>query len=64
MKIKVYNDNGSVKITKMISEGVEISMFSNLQPGKVAEIEVEANISYSACVKDVSVSCESVKEML
>lgn len=64
MKMKVYNDNGIVRITKVISEGVEIPMFSNLQPGKVAEIEVEANISYSACAKDVNISCESEKEIL
>ena len=64
MRIKVYNDNGVVKIVKVISEGVEIPMFSNLQPGKVAEIEVEATISYSACARDISASSESGKELL
>lgn len=41
MKVKVYNENGIVKITKIItSDDYERTMFSNLQDGEVAEIEV------------------------
>ena len=41
MKIKVYNENGIVKITKIItSDNYERTVFDNLQDGEVAEIEV------------------------
>lgn len=45
MKIKVYNENGNIKITKITCTGVEQTMFSNLYDGEVAEIDVEANVS-------------------
>ena len=45
MKIKVYNENGNIRITKITCTGVEQTMFSNLYDGEVAEIDVEANIS-------------------
>lgn len=46
MKIKVYNENGVVKITKMLGIGnEEITMFSNLKDGEVATIEVNTHIS-------------------
>lgn len=53
MKIKVYNENGNIRITKTISrsDGVDIehTMFSNLFDGEVAEINVEvANLSVVA----------------
>lgn len=41
MKIKVYNENGVIKITKIItSDNVERIMFSSLEDGEVVEIEV------------------------
>lgn len=41
MKIKVYNEDGVVKITKIITlNNYERTVFSNLQDGEVAEIEV------------------------
>ena len=45
MKIKVYNENGNIKITKVTSSGVEQTMFSKLSDGEVAEIDVEASLS-------------------
>ena len=46
MKIKVYNKNGNIKITKTMNNGIEQTIFSDLQEGKVAEITIEiANIS-------------------
>ena len=47
MKIKVYNKDGILKVTKMVGKAEQV-MFSDIQPGQVAEIEIEANISYSA----------------
>lgn len=41
MKIKIYNENGVVKITKIITtDGVERTIFSDLKDGEVAEVEV------------------------
>lgn len=48
MKIKVYNENGNIKITKVTCTGVEQTMFGNLYDGEVAEIDVEANVSIHA----------------
>ena len=53
MKIKVYNENGNIRITKNItrSDGVDIehTMYSNLFDGEVVEINVEvANLSVVA----------------
>ena len=46
MKIKVYNDNGNIKITKVIGDNVEQTLFGSLLDGEVAEINVEvANLS-------------------
>lgn len=46
MKFKIYNENGIVKITKILSPGKEeITMFSNLKNGEVATIEVNSHIS-------------------
>lgn len=47
MQIKVYNENGIIKIVKVIN-GVEYQMFGNVADGEVAVIDVEANISSHA----------------
>lgn len=48
MKIKVYNENGNVSISK-IYNGIEQIMFSSLLDGEVAEIDIEvANLSVVA----------------
>lgn len=41
MKIKIYNKNGVVKITKITASGEEQTMFSNLHDGEVAEINID-----------------------
>ena len=49
MKIKVYNENGNIRITKVASNGTEQTLFSALRDGEVAEINVEvANLSVKA----------------
>jgi hypothetical protein len=49
MKIKIYNENGVVKITKISASGLEQALFSNLKDGEFAEINVEvANLSLVA----------------
>lgn len=46
MNFKIYNENGVVKITKILGpEKEEITMFSNLKDGEVATIEVNTHIS-------------------
>ena len=46
MSFKIYNENGVVKITKILGpEKEEITMFSNLKDGEVATIEVNTHIS-------------------
>ena len=39
--IKVYNENGKVKITKIAPSGIEQVMFSDLKDGEIAEINVD-----------------------
>ncbi len=49
MKIKVYNENGNITITKTSNKGIEQTIFSSLYSGEVAEIDVEvANLSVKA----------------
>lgn len=44
MLIKVYHQNGKVKVTK--TNGYrEVPMFSNVSDGEVVEIEINANTS-------------------
>lgn len=53
MLIKVYNENGTVKVTKILKNGTEHVMFSDVQSGQVAEIEVIAETSYHAHLNEV-----------
>lgn len=55
MKFKVYNENGTVKVTKILENGTEQVMFSNIQSGQVAEIKVIAETSYHAYLNGVGV---------
>ena len=48
MKIRVYNENGNIRITRIACSGVEQTIFSSLYDGEVAEIEVETNVSIHA----------------
>jgi len=45
MKIKVYNENGKIKVTKISANGTEQTMFSDIAAGEVVEITVEATLS-------------------
>lgn len=54
MKLKIYNDNGTVKVTKIADNGVEQVMFSDIQSGQVAEIDIYATTSYHAYLDNVS----------
>lgn len=63
MKIKVYNENGVIRVTMITASGTEQTMFSNIQKGQVAEIQVYAEVSYKAHLNNVSLISE-VKEDL
>ena len=55
MKIKVYNENGIVKVVKVTTNGTEIPMFSNVADGEVATIDIEvANISVNGNLDSIS----------
>ena len=41
MKIKIYNEDGNIRITKITASGVEQTMFGSLHDGEVAEIEAQ-----------------------
>lgn len=54
MKIRVYNENGNIRIAKVVNE-VEHTMFSSLYDGEVAEINVEvANLSVNGHKDSIS----------
>lgn len=55
MKIKVYNENGVVRIYKVTNDNTEILMFSNVADGEVAIIDIEvANISVNGSMDSIS----------
>ena len=55
MQIKVYNEDGKVKITKIASNGTEQIMFSNVSNGEVAIIDIEVtNLSVKGNLDSIS----------
>ncbi len=44
MKIRVCNKNGKITITKIAANGYEAIMFSDVEEGKMVEIEVGASV--------------------
>lgn len=63
MIIRVYNDNGRIKITEEAGRGGERVMFGSLADGEVAEIRVEvANLSVESRKRDYRVVQESTPQ--
>ena len=57
MKIRIYHElNGTVRIVKVVEQGPEkgkeSSMFHNLKPGSMAEVEIDAVLQHQACRKE------------
>ena len=57
MKIRIYHElNGTVRIVKVVEQGPEkgkeSSMFHNLKPGSMAEVEIDAVLQHQACMKE------------
>lgn len=57
MKIRIYHElNGTVRITKVVEQGPEkgkeSSMFHDLKPGSMAEVEIDAVLQHQACIKE------------
>lgn len=57
MKIRIYHESdGTVRITKVVEQGPEkgkeSSMFHNLKPGSMAEVEIDAVLQHQACMKE------------
>ena len=51
MKIRIYHESdGTVRITKVVEQGPEkgkeSSMFHNLKPGSMAEVEIDAVLQH------------------
>ena len=55
MQIKVYNEDGKVRVVKVASNGTEQTMFSNVADGEVAIIDVEVvNLSVQGNLDSIS----------
>ena len=55
MQIKVYNEDGKVRVVKVTNNGIEQIMFSNVADGEVAIIDVEvANLSVQGNLDSIS----------
>ena len=57
MKIRIYHElNGTVRIVKVVEQGPEkgkeSSMFHNLKPGSMAEVDIDAVLQHQACRKE------------
>lgn len=52
MKIKVYNEKGKIKITKVVPGYMEQTIFSDLKDGEVAEINVGVANLYLTAEKE------------
>ena len=57
MKIRIYHElNGTVCIVKVVEQGPEkgkeSSMFHDLKPGSMAEVEIDAVLQHQACIKE------------
>ena len=52
MKIKVYNEKGKIRITKVVPGYMEQTIFSDLQDGEMAEINVEVANLYLTAEKE------------
>ena len=55
MKIRIYHElNGTVRIVKVVEQGPEkgkeSSMFHDLKPDSMAEVEIDAVLQHQACV--------------
>ena len=40
-KIKIYHENGTIKIIKISTSGIEQILFSDLKNGQTAEIDID-----------------------
>lgn len=55
MQIKVYNEDGKVRVVKVASNGTEQTMFSNVVDGEVAIIDIEVtNLSVKGNLDSIS----------
>ena len=48
MKFRVYNENGKVRVVRVLEDGTELSMFSDVKDGSNVTIDLFSNISYKA----------------
>lgn len=53
MQFKVYNENGIIRVTKITQSGLEQTMYSDIQNGQVAVINIEAEISCYSHKEDI-----------
>ena len=48
MKFRVYNENGKVRVVRVLEDGTELSMFSDVKDGSNVTIDLFSNIAYKA----------------
>lgn len=48
MKFRVYNENGVVRVVRVLDDGTELSMFSDVKDGSNVTIDLFSNIAYKA----------------
>lgn len=48
MQIKIYNENGNIRITKITANGLEQTIVNSLH--NAGEVEVDAEVAY-LCIK-------------
>lgn len=44
MKIRVYNENGIIRIVEVTNRGTEITVFGSLINGEVAELKIRNDV--------------------
>ena len=55
MKIKVYNENGNIRVVKVTDNNTEMPIFYHVADGEVAIIDIEvANISVNGHLDSIS----------
>lgn len=48
MKFRVYNENDVVRVVRVLEDGTELSMFSDVKDGSNVTIDLFSNIPYKA----------------
>lgn len=58
MKIRVYNENGVVRIVEVTNRGTEITFLGSVLDGELAELKINDDVidCKESCIKKVTVN--------